>query len=206
MVDRYVLATFEMYRRVLGTIVPDLDEPPPVAHPERAFQRLALVVESLTGYAVGATTGRLGAAIRRGFDAGTRRAVANAVAIAARSLPPPPRVAPASAFVVDADRRPLVDLLGATLHARLCAAVPTARALVAVVHDAITRTSPARLPQLAQTLALLAADDAGAIAFGDRITAAWTEFHGGAPLRARRPVLEPTHEQVVEAGYLLRVG
>jgi hypothetical protein len=136
-------------------------------------------------------------------------------------------------FLVDAHARPLLDELGGHLQARLCGSVEDARALVSSIHGTLLRVAPDRLGAFASLLALLARDDAAAIVFDDHLKAAWDHFC--AMVTGKRPaelpevprwrsvratwmawsrraantvptVTTPTLEQVVEAGYVLRIG
>ncbi len=253
-IDRYVAATFDRYRRTLVAQLPTFAEPR-VADPTRALARIRLLVETLAGFAIGAAIGAVASAVRRGFGHEVRDGVGRVLGRVMLDAAPLPRVdaappagpddhqprsglrpaAPPDRLGIELTApvpflrdpaRPLLDALGAQLHARLCAAVAEARAHVALVHAEITREAPARLRAFADTLELLAADDTSALSFADQLAAGWrcyaASVSDGAPdaapdpkgtwqawtsrLAGRAPAPELTQDQVVAEGFLMRIA
>ena len=234
-IQRYVAVTFARFERTLVTVIPTLEEPPPT-DPYRAMQRLQLLVETLTGFAIGSTVGWVGTALRRGFGSSVSKVVANEVAIIAKQgitsekaslLANPPRQ-----FLVDADRCPLLDELGTRLQVRLCLAIRHTRQLVTALVTAAEKAAPDQRDAIASTIDLLAGDDATELAFSDQLTLGWKNLcvinsGGRAPevpatvrwqrsrdtwrewsRRARGIRVEKVmdHEEVVRAGYVMRIG
>jgi len=184
-IEGYVAATFASYERVLISLVPTLEEPR-VPDPDLALRQLRFLVETLAGFAVGAAIGPVARITRRGFGEEVRGRVAlllgrlsrsDAPAVSASELEPP-------RFLRDPDR-PLLDALGAQLLARLCRSTPQTRACIAAIHAEVARITPAQLSAFADSLVLLAADDAPALAFSDQLASGWR--HYSTSLSARRP-------------------
>ncbi len=120
-----IAATLEL---VVTERVTPLREPLAV-RPEKAFQIIGLVVETIAGFAIGSVAGELARGVRRWFGA-----EGETLATFVRShVPPGPRARPfaiACRFLADAETRPLVDELGARLQPRLRLATTEIRALV----------------------------------------------------------------------------
>jgi hypothetical protein len=234
-IDRYVAATFDRYRRTLVAHLPAFAEPR-VADPARALARLRFLVETLAGFAIGSAIGTVATEARRGFGEEVRAGVSRVLGRV--MVDDAPRAA-VSELMVPAPflrdpSRPLLDELGAQLHARLCAAVTQARAHVALVHAEITREAPARLRAFADALDRLAADDTSAVAFADQLAAGWRSYTAAVQVRAPgegatqgraaitgatgtwdawtsrlagpAPAPEPTQAQVVAEGFLMRIA
>src|SRR6188768_1999239 len=72
--ERYVVATFARYERVVVELIPALEEPP-IADLNLALKRLRFFVETLGGFAVGTTVGAVARSARRGFGAEVRERV-----------------------------------------------------------------------------------------------------------------------------------
>lgn len=228
-IDRYVAATFDRYRRTLVAQLSTFAEPR-VADPARALARLRFLVETLAGFAIGSAIGAVASAARRGFGdevrAGVSRVLGRVMLDGAPRTVVTELVDPVP-FLRD-PARPLLDALGSQLHARLCAAVAEARAHVALVHAEITREAPARLRAFADALDRLAADDTSALAFADSLAAGW-QFYAAAVadhapsvagaadakgtwkawtsrLAGRAPAPEPTQDQIVAQGFVMRIA
>lgn len=181
----YVAAASARHERVLITLIPTLEEPR-VVDPDLALGRLRLLVETLAGFAIGATVGSVARAARRSFGEEVRGRVALLLGRLLRAGAP---AAPASEldparFLRDPDR-PLLDAFGARLLARIQRSIPQARACVAAIHAEGARAAPARLPAFADALERLTADDAPALAFFDQLAAGWR--HYTATLTEHRP-------------------
>jgi hypothetical protein len=223
-VERYVVATFEGYRRALLAQVPALAEPR-VADPERALRRLPLLVETLAGFAMGKVIGAVAAAVRYGFGDEVRDGVGRVLGQIARGGAPRAAVTESLApvpFLRD-PAGPLLDALGSRLHARLCTDVAEARAHLARIHAEVERAVPARLGALADQLDRLATDDASAFAFAEQLAAGWRCYVAAvngeraadatgmwkawtSRLAGPGPAPEPASAQIVAQGYLMRIG
>ena len=234
-IQRYVAVTFARFERTLVKVIPTLEEPAP-SDPYRAMQRLQLLVETLTGFAIGSTVGWVGTALRRGFGSSVSKAVGNELALIAKQgitsekasvLANPPRQ-----FLVDADRCPLLDELGTRVQIRLCLAIRHTRQVVTALVAAAEKAAPDQRDSIAATIDLLASDDATELAFADQLTLGWGNLcavNGGgrAPevpvtarwqrsrelwrdwsRRARGIQVEKVmdHEEVVRAGFVMRIG
>jgi len=234
-IQRYVAVTFARFERTLVTVIPTLEEPAP-SDPYRAMQRLQLLVETLTGFAIGSTVGWVGTALRRGFGSAVSKVVANELALIAKQgittekasmLANPPRQ-----FLVDADRSPLLDELGTRVQVRLCLAIRHTRQLVTALVTAAEKAAPDQRESIAQTIDLLASDDATELAFNDQLTLGWQNLCA-VNIGARAPEVPTTarwqrsrdtwrdwsrrargiqvekvmdHEEVVRAGFVMRIG
>lgn len=171
-IDRYVAATFAGYQAAVIAVVPSLGEPR-VTDPDLAFRTVRKAIETLVGVAVGSTIGTVAAALRRGFGAETRAAVAAELARIAHgdgplssiaTLGTPPR------FLPPGDTRPLVDELGARLVARLRHAIAFTRR-----HIAALLAGCAEPPSsLATMLDSLATDDSATLGYSDQLTVGWS--------------------------------
>lgn len=168
-VDGYVDATFERFERALAALAPQLAEPR-VTDPARARRRLDLLVETLTGIAIGAAVGAVAARLRRGGGAEVRAAVEARLAVIARQRPP------AALVAVGDDDGALARAFPRLLWPRLCAAVGVTRTCVRELEDDVRRVAPAQPGAVAQVLAVLAADDASALAFADHLAIGWATF------------------------------
>lgn len=235
LVDKYVSTTFHRFERVLVDQLPALGEPH-VADPGRAIRLVDCLVETLVGFAIGATFGCVATAVRRSFGAPVKVAIDELVGKRKQGGPlavvPDTRRAP-HFFAVDvAERRPVADAVGSQLQARLCHAAAEARRHVVQIHTTIARIAPDQLGYLANTLALLCEDDTAAIAFADQLGFGWAHYcaalsNAPAPQLpssprwqrtralwqswharlAGTPVLEElTQEQVVAAGFVMKIG
>jgi hypothetical protein len=225
--------TFERFEHVLADVVGGLPEPRP-PDVDHALKQLALLVESLTGVAVGIAVGQIGAAIRRGFGEAARAAVDRQLAVMSRTALVPVGDAASGRFVGDAEQRPLVDELGMRLHVRLRRAVPIAAGLVRQVRTTVARVAPHQLKTLAMTLELACDDDSGAIVFGDHLQLGW-RYYGAVTTRVAEPEVAdsarwrrvretwrawshrvdpdradgeraPSHEEIVANGFVMRIG
>jgi hypothetical protein len=223
-VDRYVAATFDRYQRALVAQLPTFAEPR-VADPDRALERLRFLVETLAGFGIGAAIGAVARAARRGFGDEVRAGVGRVLGRV--MLDGAPRTATELLAPVPFLRdpaRPLIDALGSLLLVRLCGAIPEVRTHVALVHAEIAREAPTRLRAFAGVLDRLAADDASALAFEGQLAAGW-QFYAAAVsgreppadatgtwtawtrrLSGRAPAAQPTRDQVIAEGFLMRIA
>jgi hypothetical protein len=231
-IEGYVVATSVRYERVLIATIPTLDEPR-VADPDLALKRLRFLIETLAGFAVGVAVGAVGRAVRYGFGEEVRGRVSlllgriardGSLTVAVREPASPAR------FLRDLDR-PLLDALGSRLLTRLYQSISEMRTHVSAIHAEITRAAPARLPELAGVLDRLAADDAPAFAFSDRLVLGWQHYAAAVSdrqlvrppeakeeendkelwrvwtrrLRGRAAPDAPTRNQVMAQGFLLQI-
>lgn len=235
LVDQYISATFARFERVLVDQLPALVEPQ-VSDPARALRLVDALVETLVGFAVGSTFGAVAMAVRRSFGTPVKVALDDTIARLGRGAPLAAVVDTRQAphfFAPDiAARRPLLDTVGGQLQSRLCHAAAEARRHVLQLHTAIARVAADQVSYFASALTLLVDDDSAAIAFADHLGFGWAHYvaaiHGGAApqlasaprwQRARAlwgawltrvagtPVLAAlTQEQVVAAGFVMRIG
>lgn len=220
------------YERALVATIPTLDEPR-VADPDLALKRLRFLIETLAGFAIGAAVGAAGRAARHGLGDEVRGRVSlllgRIVRDGSTAAAAGERAAPAR-FLPGPDR-PLLDALGAGLLARLRRSIPEMRTHVAAIHAEVTRTAPARLPELAGALERLADDAAPALAFSDQLVSGWQHYAAavsyrrlarspeaerGGPeqelwrvwtrrLRGRAAPAAPTRDEVRARGFLLQI-
>lgn len=194
LIERYVAATFARYEQVLVATIPTFDEPR-ISEPDLALKRLRYLVETLAGFAVGATVGAVAREARRGFTLELHGRIdqllgritrEGSLAVATTELVPPLR------FLSDS-KRPLLDALGSQLLARLTQSIPETRTHVSSIHAEIMRTVPSRLPQLASVLERLAADSALADAFSGQLASGWQCYL--ASVSERRPAAPSVAEK-----------
>ncbi len=170
-IDRYIDSIFNRHQIALRELTATLAEPH-VDEVECACHRLDKMIETLTAFAIGHAVGRVAEVMRRTdatLDAPIGRAMTSTRLASGTIAPLPPL-----RYLADADRRPLVDALGARLHVRLGLAAAHARALVRAVATVVTRAG--RGPALVNALELLAADPAAAFAFADQLGLGWRFF------------------------------
>jgi hypothetical protein len=190
-IEGYVAATFARYERALVALIPTLEEPR-VAEPDLALKLLRFLVETLAGFAIGATVGAVAREARRGFGQEVRGRVGLLLGRIIRDGSPAVTVselAPPARFLRNLDR-PMLDALGAQLLARLYRSIPEVRTYVSAVHAEITRTAPARLPTFGGVLERLTKDDASALAFSDQVTSGWQHYAAAVSKRRLARTLE----------------
>lgn len=225
-IDRYLAETFHSLERALVTTLPELVEPR-VDDPLRALRRLGLLIETLAGFALGSILG----AVRRELPESARRAITGQLIALAHPAPPTltPILDEPVPFLADATSRPLLDALGAHVHTRLCRSMRDARTALTSIERTLAPLAP---DALHAALDRLAGTDHTAVAFADHLALGWQHYAAtlGAARdpdlpdeprwnttrglwrafrrRIDRPTapLEPTHEQVREAGYMMRIG
>ena len=170
-IDRYIDSIFSRHQTALRELTATLAEPH-ADEVECSCHRLDRLIETLTAFAIGHAVGRVAEVMRR-IDASLDGPIGQAMAstrLASGTIPPLPPLR----YLADADRRPLVDALGARLHVRLGLAAAHARALVRAVAAVVTRAG--RGPALVNALEVLAADPAAAFAFADQLALGWRFF------------------------------
>jgi len=173
-VDHYIDATFERFHQALVAATPGLVEPR-AADLDRARRRLALLVETIAGLAVGITVGQVATVIRRGFGAEVRAAVEDVVARIARGGPDDLAAAGLVGRSHDGDAS-LARSFPQLLWPRLCGSVGVARARVRRLEATVTAVAPDQRGPFARALAVLAGDDASALAFADHLAAGWAAY------------------------------
>lgn len=242
-IDPYLDAVFHRFERVLATATARLAEPRVVdldrthfagsaAGELRAYgmggalRRLELLGETLVGFATGVAVGQVFQAAQRAF--GSELTLAR---VAFPRDPPRTHVTPCR-YLYDADRRPLVDVLGARLQVELRRAVRRARIQLEQQCAAILASAPTRREALATVLDVLANDETAAQAFADQVELGWRYFVAITE-GARDPVVDDAprwrrgremwqawsrrarglvpveicdHAAVVRAGYVMRIG
>jgi hypothetical protein len=234
-VDAYVAASFARYEAVIVACVPALAEPR-TDDPRKAFRLIARITETLVGFAVGTTVGAVASAVKRSSGEAVRRAVDTELQRLARGAGPsgtvgmPMRLPRFFASALVAAEKPLADELGARMLVRLRQATAEARRHLL----ALAKACPdARA--FVMTVELQTPDDATAMGFTDQLSTAWTWFRerlgakpspaSAAPAETARfaranatwqsvasaeaPSKEApltTHEEVLAAGFLMRIG
>jgi len=167
----YVAHTSHGLARALAGSLAAFDEPR-AADPTRALRLLGLLVEPLVGFALGSIAAQLATATRRWFGDEASRAVLGA--LRGHLAPAAPAWDERIRYLADADTRPLVDELGARLHARFCRA-PIA-GMVATTRATVARLAPQRIASLATALELATRDDLLGARLGDELAAGWAQY------------------------------
>jgi hypothetical protein len=156
---------------VLVTIEP-LAEPIGV-DPGRALVTVDRMVATLVGYAIGHALAPVIAAARRSARLGGRtldsmKVVSRAIASAGTDVESP--IATHDPVIGDAQRRPLVDELGARLHARMLA---TAGGLASAAHALVMAVRESERASVIAALQRTTGDDLCALRFADQIVTGW---------------------------------
>ncbi|MBA2540690.1 MAG: hypothetical protein H0V17_13715 [Deltaproteobacteria bacterium] len=168
--DRYQVSLRELTRGVVDPLAmaPDLDV-------DRMRRTLGRLIETLTAFAIGHAVGRVVEAIRRS-DPQLAEPITRAIARVYVGAEPAPELLPAPRYLVDAERRPIVELFAAELHTRICLASREARALVRAAATTVASHAPERMVALVRILERLIDDPTSSFAFTDQLELGWSFF------------------------------
>ena len=193
-IDSYVEKVVDRFAATVRMQLPQLQEPNARVPTDRALRFCGYVVETLAGFARGAALASIHAMARKfgvpSAELDRERLIddqhAPPLALVGRAIP-------------DADRRPLVDVLGTHLHQRLAFDVYVIRAHARRLLRSVT--DPART---IAALEIAACDTAPALRLADQIEHAWATLHA-ALFEAPAPAIEHARSRDLWHGWLRTV-
>jgi hypothetical protein len=178
-IDRYVATTTDRLGRVLAATLAGFDQPI-ATDPAVALARLGYLVETLLGVAAGAVIGGAITEVLRHLSKDLAPAIRRTLRDALQRIGPArpaPDTGPLStvlpSFLADPAARPLVDQLGARLHARIARASRDHAHVLLSCASAIPAASAA---QFAATLAELDADPMLEHLWTEHLRVAWSHY------------------------------
>jgi hypothetical protein len=175
---RYIDTLFARYQAGLRELATSLVDPLAKASDAdvvRIRRTLGRLVETLTAFATGHAVGRIVEAIRR-TDPDLAEPITRAVSRVYVGAESTVELLPTPRYLVDAERRPVVEVFAAELHQRICLAAREARALVRAVGTTVASLAPDRMVTLVGILDRLTDDPASSFAFTDQLELGWSFF------------------------------
>jgi hypothetical protein len=194
-IDRYVATTTDLLGRVLATTLAAFEQPI-APDPAIALARLSYLVETLLGVAAGGVIGSAITEVLRQLSKDLSPAIRRTLRDALRRIGPARPAPDASAlsavlpsFIADPAARPLVDELGARLHARIARASRDHHHVLISCASAIPAASAS---SFAATLAQLDTDPMLEHLWAEHLRVAWCHYAAAiAQDRDAAPALPP---------------